>query len=58
MLRFVKTLPFDKVVHKVATLDAQPSNENGGIMVMVTGQLLVRITRTPDTELPILMHAV
>ena len=26
----------------MGTLDAQPSNEAGGILVMVTGQLLVR----------------
>lgn len=36
-----KTLPFEKVAHKVSTLDAQPSNETGGILVMVTGALLV-----------------
>ena len=41
LLTVFKTLPFQKVAHKVATLDAQPSNESGGIMVMVTGQLLV-----------------
>lgn len=41
----VKTLPFQKVIHKVATLDAQPSNESGGILVMVTGQLLVSENR-------------
>ncbi|KAF2761458.1 nuclear transport factor 2 [Pseudovirgaria hyperparasitica] len=34
-------LPFQKVQHKVNTLDAQPTSEDGGIMVMVTGQLLV-----------------
>ncbi|KAL6409637.1 Nuclear transport factor 2 [Ilyonectria robusta] len=34
-------LPFQKVKHQVATLDAQPSNENGGIIILVTGQLLV-----------------
>lgn len=42
MLTSVQTLPFQKVVHKVATLDAQPSNPSGGILVMVTGALLVR----------------
>ncbi|KAL6718986.1 Nuclear transport factor 2 [Lecanora helva] len=41
------TLPFKKVVHKVATLDAQPSNESGGILVMVTGQLLVDEEQRP-----------
>ena len=28
-------------MHKVVTLDAQPSNEGGGILVMITGALLV-----------------
>ncbi|KAL8665079.1 MAG: hypothetical protein Q9202_002479 [Teloschistes flavicans] len=35
------TLPFEKIKHQVATLDAQPSSEQGGILVMVTGALLV-----------------
>ena len=39
--RLVQTLPFEKVVHQVTTLDAQPSNDSGGILVMVTGALLV-----------------
>ncbi|KAL8691996.1 MAG: hypothetical protein Q9218_002888 [Villophora microphyllina] len=34
-------LPFQKIKHQVATLDAQPSSEQGGILVMVTGALLV-----------------
>ncbi|OAG44942.1 hypothetical protein AYO21_00904 [Fonsecaea monophora] len=34
-------LPFQKVQHRVDTTDAQPSNEQGGILVMVTGALLV-----------------
>ncbi|KAG5999181.1 Nuclear transport factor 2 [Claviceps lovelessii] len=34
-------LPFQKVKHQVSTLDAQPSNDNGGIIILVTGQLLV-----------------
>ncbi|KAF2097368.1 putative nuclear transport factor NTF-2 [Rhizodiscina lignyota] len=34
-------LPFQKVAHQVASLDAQPSNEQGGILVLVTGVLLV-----------------
>lgn len=36
-----QSLPFSKVVHQVATLDAQPSSESGGILVLVTGALLV-----------------
>ncbi|KAK7752202.1 Nuclear transport factor 2 [Diatrype stigma] len=33
-------LPFQKVKHQVSTLDAQPG-VNGGVLVLVTGQLLV-----------------
>ncbi|KAI4130341.1 MAG: hypothetical protein LQ338_001776 [Usnochroma carphineum] len=32
---------FQKIKHQVSTLDAQPSNSEGGIIVMVTGVLLV-----------------
>lgn len=39
---WVQSLPFEKVQHQIATLDAQPSSEQGGILVMVTGALLVR----------------
>lgn len=38
-----QSLPFQKVVHQVSTLDAQPANEAGGILVMVTGGLLVSL---------------
>ncbi|KAL9137704.1 MAG: hypothetical protein Q9175_001087 [Cornicularia normoerica] len=41
------SLPFKKVAHKVSTLDAQPSNESGGILVMVTGALLVDEEQRP-----------
>ncbi|KAK1920937.1 hypothetical protein DB88DRAFT_501572 [Papiliotrema laurentii] len=35
-------LPFSKVVHRVLTLDAQPSGPNAAsILVIVTGQLVV-----------------
>lgn len=34
-------LPFGKVQHEVTSLDAQPSNEAGGILVLVSGRLLV-----------------
>jgi hypothetical protein len=37
----IQGLPFQKVQHRVATLDAQPSGEQGGILVLVTGALLV-----------------
>ena len=36
-----QNLPFQKVQHRVDTTDAQPSGETGGIIVMVTGALLV-----------------
>ncbi|KAI1908160.1 Nuclear transport factor 2 [Ophidiomyces ophidiicola] len=40
------SLPFQKVAHRVSTLDAQPTNE-GGILVMVTGALLVDEEQKP-----------
>lgn len=36
-----QTLPFQKIQHRVDTIDAQPSSEAGGILVLVTGALLV-----------------
>ena len=38
-----QTLPFQKVQHRVDTTDAQPANETGGILVMVTGALMVSL---------------
>ncbi|CAK3917808.1 nuclear transport factor NTF-2 [Lecanosticta acicola] len=43
----LSSLPFQKVEHQVATLDAQPSNESGGILVSVSGALLVEEERRP-----------
>jgi len=40
-------LPFQQVKHQVATLDAQPSSEQGGILVLVTGKLLVDAEQNP-----------
>jgi hypothetical protein len=37
----LQSLPFEKVKHAVSTLDAQPSGEAGGILILVTGALLV-----------------
>ena len=37
----LKSLPFEKTQHRIDTLDAQPSSTDGGVMVMVTGKLLV-----------------
>ncbi|KAJ9602875.1 Nuclear transport factor 2 [Cladophialophora chaetospira] len=36
-----QNLPFQKVQHRIDTVDSQPFNEQGGILVMVTGALLV-----------------
>lgn len=36
-----QSLPFEKVKHAVSTLDAQPSGDHGGILILVTGALLV-----------------
>ncbi|KAK3690781.1 Nuclear transport factor 2 [Vermiconidia calcicola] len=43
----LKNLPFQKVEHQVATIDAQPSNPSGGIVVIVSGALLVEEERRP-----------
>lgn len=40
------------MAHRVTTLDAQPSNETGGIMVLVTGALLVCLSYTGREEYP------
>ncbi|KAG4305858.1 hypothetical protein PORY_000768 [Pneumocystis oryctolagi] len=41
-------LPFNKVKHRISTLDAQPSISSvGGIIVMVTGELLVDEEQNP-----------
>ncbi|ODV61113.1 Ran GTPase-binding protein NTF2 [Ascoidea rubescens DSM 1968] len=42
------SLPFTKVIHKVSTLDAQPSGENGTILIMVTGSLLLDEEQNPQ----------
>ncbi|KAI8154602.1 Nuclear transport factor 2 [Colletotrichum sp. SAR 10_70] len=42
----LSSLPFEKVKHQVSTLDAQPSLE-GGIVILVTGQLLVDEEQRP-----------
>ncbi|KAJ5683305.1 hypothetical protein N7462_006470 [Penicillium macrosclerotiorum] len=41
-----QSLPFQKVQHQIATFDAQPSSENG-IIVLVTGALLVDEEQKP-----------
>ncbi|KAL9612643.1 MAG: hypothetical protein Q9167_002770 [Letrouitia subvulpina] len=47
ILEKLTSLPFSKIKHQVSTLDAQPSNEAGGILVMVTGALLVDEEQRP-----------
>ncbi|KAH8423839.1 nuclear transport factor 2 family protein [Aspergillus melleus] len=47
ILEKLTSLPFQKVQHQIATFDAQPSNEQGGILVMVTGALLVDEEQKP-----------
>ncbi|KAF5638730.1 nuclear transport factor 2 [Fusarium sp. NRRL 52700] len=40
-------LPFEKVKHQVSTLDAQPSNDQGGVIILITGALLVDEEQRP-----------
>ncbi|CDK26460.1 unnamed protein product [Kuraishia capsulata CBS 1993] len=35
------SLGFQKVKHRISTLDAQPASEAGDVLVMVTGELLI-----------------
>lgn len=39
--QIAQELPFQKVAHRVDSLDAQPAAENGSVVVLVTGALLV-----------------
>ncbi|ETI21325.1 hypothetical protein G647_07671 [Cladophialophora carrionii CBS 160.54] len=41
ILEKLTNLPFQKVQHRIDTTDAQPFNEQGGILVLVTGALMV-----------------
>ncbi|CAG8961255.1 hypothetical protein HYALB_00004092 [Hymenoscyphus albidus] len=43
----LSSLPFQSVKHAVSTLDAQPSNTSGGILILVTGALLVDEEQRP-----------
>ncbi|KAL1999128.1 hypothetical protein VTN02DRAFT_5009 [Thermoascus thermophilus] len=49
ILEKLTSLPFQKVAHKISTFDAQPSNEAGGILVTVTGLLLVDEEQNPQS---------
>lgn len=44
----LSSLPFEKVKHQVSTLDSQPTVE-GGIIILITGQLLVRVQAFADS---------
>ncbi|KAI3637703.1 hypothetical protein MIR68_004352 [Amoeboaphelidium protococcarum] len=45
----LSSLPFQKVAHKVTTVDVQPGNTSGNsILVAVTGQLLVDNESNPQ----------
>ncbi|RGP77885.1 nuclear transport factor 2 [Fusarium longipes] len=41
------SLPFQKVKHQVTTLDAQPSNDQGGVIILITGALLIDEEQNP-----------
>uniref|UniRef100_A0A060T529 Nuclear transport factor 2 n=1 Tax=Blastobotrys adeninivorans TaxID=409370 RepID=A0A060T529_BLAAD len=42
------SLPFQKVAHRISTLDAQPASPNGDVIVMVTGVLLIDEEQNPQ----------
>ncbi|WZH49086.1 Nuclear transport factor 2 [Fusarium acuminatum] len=44
---YLSSLPFAKVKHQVSTLDAQPSNQEGGVIILITGALLVDEEQRP-----------
>jgi hypothetical protein len=48
---WTQELPFQRIEHQVATVDAQPSNESGGILVVVSGALLVSLRLREEKEL-------
>ncbi|CAO3590568.1 unnamed protein product [Absidia cylindrospora] len=41
-------LPFQKVMHRISTIDAQPSVFDGSILVIVSGQLLIDEEQNPQ----------
>ncbi|KAH7185763.1 uncharacterized protein B0J16DRAFT_140407 [Fusarium flagelliforme] len=41
------SLPFQKVKHQISTLDAQPSNDQGGVIILITGALLIDEEQNP-----------
>ncbi|KAK5107110.1 Nuclear transport factor 2 [Meristemomyces frigidus] len=43
----LQDLPFEQVQHQVSTLDAQPADATGAILVVVSGVLLVEAEQRP-----------
>ncbi|KAL6926765.1 Nuclear transport factor 2 [Hanseniaspora valbyensis] len=41
-------LPFQKVKHRISTLDAQPCSPQGDVLVMITGDLLIDDETNPQ----------
>jgi hypothetical protein len=42
------SLPFQKVAHRITTLDAQPASPAGDVLVLVTGELLIDDETNPQ----------
>ncbi|KAI8093829.1 uncharacterized protein BX664DRAFT_330681 [Halteromyces radiatus] len=42
------SLPFQKVAHRISTIDAQPSAADNSILVIVSGQLLIDEESNPQ----------
>ncbi|KAL6936523.1 Nuclear transport factor 2 [Hanseniaspora guilliermondii] len=42
------SLPFQKVTHRITTLDAQPCSPQGDVLVMITGELLIDEETNPQ----------
>ncbi|CAR24332.1 Nuclear transport factor 2 [Lachancea thermotolerans] len=42
------SLPFQKVAHRISTLDAQPASPNNDVLVMITGELLIDEEQNPQ----------
>ena len=42
------SLPFQKVAHRISTLDAQPASPNNDVLVMITGELLIDDEQNPQ----------
>jgi hypothetical protein len=52
-----QSLPFQKVQHKVTTLDAQPSSgTTASLIVSVTGLLVVSTTASPLRPITLIIH--